>query len=542
MPEKPIAAMIEKIAKECEETNADSWTITKIVKELSKQQATNMRSLRKEALKLLQQLDPKAASIYASFQKMQVRTSKQAVEGFDRGNIIKSLLRETSVPRGVAEKIGREVEEKIKDLEIESISTALIRELVNVKLLEYGHENVRNQYTRLGLPVFEAEKKAAKMPYSNRAIMSEFNLLRVIPPKHARMHLENEIFIAALEDFCTKPVATSLAAKQADNAKESVFAILERLNRLERLFSWRPNISALNLAVAGGSKKVAGEAAILFSRGAKACFLNGKAVPAFNTVFLFEPEQFSKSRIDRESMYTAANSIVKSASEERFPCFESCVALDSKYKLKALNEFPKTFLNCKSREFNLVNGVAFEGKGLCSFTGLNLSAMALANKREETGFFEELEKKAKAVAQLDEAKRKALAGRDYLGKQGIVVSEQRSALALDSLVEASRIVVGSEKDSEALAFAERVLSELKKSLPEQFVVTELKNKAASHRFSQHNRKSFGAKPGQAEEESLLKKNEKLCKNYCFAAKAGSLKELAELIESNVRLVEFAGND
>ena len=538
MPEKPIAAMIEKIAKECEEANADSWTITKIVKELSGQQ-TNIRGLRKAALKLLQQLDPKAASIYASFQKMQVRTSKQIVEGFDRGNIIKSLLRETSVPRGVAEKIGREVEEKIKDLEIESISTALIRELVNVKLLEYGHENVRNQYTRLGLPVFEVEKKAVQMPYSNRAIMSEYNLLRVISPKQARMHLENEIFIAALEDFCTKPVATVIAARPGENARQTVLGVLERAHRLERLFSWRPNISGVNLAIAeGNGKKTVREAADLFSKAAKACFLNAKAVPAFNTLHLFEPEQFAKSRMDKEILYLAANSLVKSASGERFPCFESCVALDSKYKLKALKEMPKTFLNCRNKEWGLVNGIAFEGNGLCSFTGLNLTAVALANKGSETGFFEELERKAKVVSQLDEAKRKSLLGRDYIKKQGIAVGEQKSALALDSLVEAAKIAIGSEKDSEALAFAERILSELKKSLPESFVLAELKNKTALHRFSQQNRKSFGAKPRQSPEEKALRKSVAVCKSYCFAARAEDRKELAELVEGNVRIIEL----
>ena len=92
MQEKPIAALIEKIAKECEEANADKWTITRLVKKLSSEEATGIKNLRKRALEILQQLDPKAATVYASFQRMQVRTSSQLIEGFDRGNIIKSLL------------------------------------------------------------------------------------------------------------------------------------------------------------------------------------------------------------------------------------------------------------------------------------------------------------------------------------------------------------------------------------------------------------------------------------------------------------------
>ena len=98
MEEKPIEALIEKIAKECEVADADKWTITKIVKELSAEESKSIKAMRKKALEMLQKLDPKAAAIYASFQRMQVRTSSQLIEGFDRGNIIKSLLRETNVP------------------------------------------------------------------------------------------------------------------------------------------------------------------------------------------------------------------------------------------------------------------------------------------------------------------------------------------------------------------------------------------------------------------------------------------------------------
>ena len=46
---------------------------------------------------------------------------------------IKSLLKETSIPRSVAEKITQEVEEQIKDAKISFLTTGLIRELVNAK-------------------------------------------------------------------------------------------------------------------------------------------------------------------------------------------------------------------------------------------------------------------------------------------------------------------------------------------------------------------------------------------------------------------------
>ncbi len=537
--QKPIAALIEKIAKECQEANADKWTITKIVKHLSSQKPKGIKEMRKMALLMLQQLDPKAASIYASFQKMQVRTSNETIEPFDRGNIIKSLLRETEVVRGVAEKIGHEVEEKIKDLQIESISTSLIRELVNVKLLEYGHENIRNQYTRLGLPVFEVRKKVEQIPYSNKAMLTEYNLLHVIPSRLGKMHLSSQLFIGELQDFGTKPVALSIVPQIEETPRDTVFRLLEKANRLSRLSSWRPNISALNVAIAANSgKKTAREAALLFAKAVKAIFLSGKAVPAFNVLHLFEPDAFEKDGIERESMIGAATTMLKASAEEKSHVFENAVAIDTKYKLQLLSgPFPKMLLNCKNAEWNLVNEVALPGNGLCSFIALNLTSIALDSRKNEILFFEELAKRAKAVMQLDELKRKELGRRAYIKKQGIAVEEMHSALALDRLFEAGKTAIGTENAGEAIAFSERILVELKKQLPKSFVLTELRNKKAERRFRAQNRKSLGGRKQYGEEKQLMKSST-ICRSYCFVAKAESRKELNELIDSNVRLIEF----
>ena len=541
MAEKPIEAMIEKIAKECEEANAGKWTITKIVKELALEENKSLKKMRKKALEMLQLLDPKAAAVYASFQQMRVRTSSQLIEGFDRGNIIKSLLHETDVPRGVAEKIGHEVEEKIKDLEIGSISTSLIREMVNVKLLEYGHENIRNQYTRLGLPVFEARKKAERQPYNDKATMTEYNLLAVIPARLGRMHLLGQIFIAELQDFSTKAIAASIEAEPAEKPRDTVFSVLEKANRLGRILSWRPNIFALNAALAAkSSKKAAADAAVLFSSGAsKAVFLGGRALPAFNTITLFEPKCLSGRGIAKEGMVAAANAMLKSGQGLQSRAFENAVAVDTKYRLKLLHKHsPKCFLNCRNTEWSLANGIAFEGRGLCSFTALNLTMVALANQGNESAFFEELSKKAKAVVELDQLKRKELSGRSYIKNHGVSIEGFSSALALDSLLEAGRLAIAPEKPGETLAFAERILSELKKALPENFVLTELKNREAIRRFALQNKKAFRHIAKAGGEEKELVKSRAICRAYSFSAKAESAKELNELIDGNARIIEM----
>ncbi len=538
MPEKPITALIEKIVEECKEANASKWTITKVVKELNEIETKDIKQLRQKALQLLQQLDPKAASIYASFQRMQVRTSREEIEPFDRGNIIKSLLRETDVPRGIAEKIGREVEDKIKDLELEHINTALIREIVNVKLLEYGHAGIRNQYTRLGLPVFEVRERIKQQPYSNKAIMTEYNLLRVIPAKEAEMHLRNEIFIAGIQDFGTKPVATSITVEVKDNPKETALHAVEEANRLSRLSSWQPNISGLNLALSTGTgKKTAANAGMLFARAAKATFLKRGPVAGFNTLYLFEPDWFSGKDASRESTAGAANAVLK-ASAGAGAVFENAVAVDTKYKLKLLQKkrFPKIFLNCRNKEFSLVNGIALEARGLCSFTAVNLTAIALSNKGNEKGFFEELRGKIEAIKKLDELKREQLQKRPYL--KNIEIGELGSAIALDSLFESGRILGETEKESEAIAISEKTLAEIMATAPENSVVTELTNKNALLCFAEHNRRLFSFSKAALEEERHLRKSTQISKNYCFAGKAGNKKELNELVESNIRLIEF----
>ena len=409
---------------------------------------------------------------------------------------------------------------------------------IYVKLLEYGHENIRNQYTRLGLPVFEAGKKAEKKPYNSMAIMTEYNLLRIIPPKLGRMHLSNEIFIGELQDFSTKPVAINIVPKTGENPKDTVFNMLEKANRTGQFYRWRPNFFGVNAAIASNvGKKTAKEAAMLFARASKAIFLNKKAVPAFNTLTLFEPESFGKE-IERENMVAAANTVLKLRSENSESVFENAIAIDTKYKLKLLHKhMPKTVLNCRNTELALVNGIAFEGKGICTFAAINLTLIALGCKGNETAFFEELGKKTKAIIELDKIKRKELLQKSYIKKQEIKIEELSSAIALDSLLEAGKIAVGTEKASETISFAEKILAELKSHLPKHFVITELKNKHATHRFETKNTKAF-RHTGKGIEGKELLKSKAICKNYSFAAKAENKKELNKLIDSNVRIIEF----
>ncbi|MCK5592910.1 helix-turn-helix domain-containing protein, partial [Candidatus Bathyarchaeota archaeon] len=86
--------------------------------------------------------------------KMLVRTSRLAMEEFDRNKIIDSLAREANVPIDLAQKIARETEGRLSEFKTKYLTAPLIREFVNAVLVEKGLAEYRHKLTRLGLPVY----------------------------------------------------------------------------------------------------------------------------------------------------------------------------------------------------------------------------------------------------------------------------------------------------------------------------------------------------------------------------------------------------
>ena len=121
-----------------------------------------------------------------------VRTSAEDIVGWDRGRIVAALIRETNIDAEMAEVIGEEVEAQIKQLNLRTVTAPLVRELVDVKLLEHGLEEARRRHTRLGVPLYDVKqiiinqnKENANVPHGPEAtnltlaegIKKEFALL-----------------------------------------------------------------------------------------------------------------------------------------------------------------------------------------------------------------------------------------------------------------------------------------------------------------------------------------------------------------------------
>jgi anaerobic ribonucleoside-triphosphate reductase len=148
-----------------------------------------------------------------------VRTSDEAMLGWDRQRIVDALMRETYVDFDTAKEIAREVEDLIATSKIKLITAPLIRELVDTKLVERGLEQARKMHTRLGMPLYDVDqlilhpnKENANVPHGPEAtnltlaerIKKEYALLNVFSQDVADAHMRGDIHLHDL-GFIDRP-------------------------------------------------------------------------------------------------------------------------------------------------------------------------------------------------------------------------------------------------------------------------------------------------------------------------------------------------
>ena len=161
-----------------------------------------------------------------------VRTTDGHIIEWNRSAIVKQLLKETTlctsyhgfpaISTEEAESIAKKTEKHILSMNLQTLSGPLIRELVNIELLERGHQQWRNVSTRIGSPVydafetdtgtgFESNENAnlqgnAETSHKKKADrISKEQYLLLLPPELADMHLNGDIHIHDLEYFGTRP-------------------------------------------------------------------------------------------------------------------------------------------------------------------------------------------------------------------------------------------------------------------------------------------------------------------------------------------------
>ncbi len=148
--------------------------------------------------------------------KMMVRTSRLAMEEFDRNKIAEALVKEANVPQDLAQKIARETERRLSEVKTKYLTAPLIREFVNTILIEKGLEEYRHKLTRLGLPVYDVTQlirsAGAKSTNVNAvhkssgdSVIEEYTLLNVLPRDIADAHLSGSLHLNNLGVWILKP-------------------------------------------------------------------------------------------------------------------------------------------------------------------------------------------------------------------------------------------------------------------------------------------------------------------------------------------------
>jgi anaerobic ribonucleoside-triphosphate reductase len=148
-----------------------------------------------------------------------VTVSEESVEKWNREKITNALLRETDIAQDAAEKISVEAEEIIKNSGVKYVTSALVREVVNGKLIEHGLEGIQKQHTRLGLPVYDVDeiivqrnRENANIPHGPEAtnltlaeaIKKQYALLKVFTPDISMAHERGEFHLHDL-GFIDRP-------------------------------------------------------------------------------------------------------------------------------------------------------------------------------------------------------------------------------------------------------------------------------------------------------------------------------------------------
>ena len=152
---------------------------------------------------------------------IQVRTTQDTIEPYQPEKIIQTLTRETNTTPNLATKISQEITQTIQNQDFQYLTTPLIRELTNAKLLEYGLESTRGKHTRLGITPYDIEQLLqtgnqdnANMAQNPETIhkyvadesLKQYTLMNILPHKHADAHFKGDIHIHDLEYFASRPL------------------------------------------------------------------------------------------------------------------------------------------------------------------------------------------------------------------------------------------------------------------------------------------------------------------------------------------------
>lgn len=150
---------------------------------------------------------------------MVATTSKAEVNTWDRVKIVNSLILETGASADLSEEIAATVEAKIIESNFRRVTTSIIRELIDIELLERNLPMMHKKHSHIGLPMYDVEQIIynANKENSNtthnpesinlmlaETILKEFALRKVFTEDIAQAHMVGDIHLHDL-GFIVRP-------------------------------------------------------------------------------------------------------------------------------------------------------------------------------------------------------------------------------------------------------------------------------------------------------------------------------------------------
>lgn len=213
----------EKLLKSLVMVEVPFFESDKIIADVVSQlhEGITTKEIKKIVYENLEDIDNEIANKYLATAQLKVHTSRDTIEPFDLSKIANTLVEETGASQETAFKIASDVLKELKKLNVEYLTAPMIREMVNSKLIEYGLEDIRSNYTRLGIPVYNitslienGNKDNANMVHNPETIhkhvadeaLKQYALLKMLPPHLADAHMSGDIHIHDLEFFAGRPL------------------------------------------------------------------------------------------------------------------------------------------------------------------------------------------------------------------------------------------------------------------------------------------------------------------------------------------------
>ncbi len=246
-----------------------------------------------------------------------VRTSKEEIARWDRQRIVDALLRETTIEPATAEAVSREVEKQIISSGISLLTSSLVREIVDVRLIERGLEKVGRMHARIGFPLYDVSqlilrenKENANLPHSPEGtnlilaegIKREYALMDVFAPEVSEAHVRGDIHIHGL-GFIDRPYSSCQSLeylKKFGLNLPHALTVAKPAKHAEVLLAHMVRFSA---TLQGHFAGVIAWDAINYSFAPYMMAMNDKEIRQFAQMLIYEFSQLTSAR-GGQSMFT----------------------------------------------------------------------------------------------------------------------------------------------------------------------------------------------------------------------------------------------